>query len=180
MGANLLLNFLGFDRLRTPVVVVADILSSVIVFYNWFCKRATAEADFLGSYRKYILSLISYVSCWRSTEIFSYFIFSLILWAIYVLDYGSVVFLSLILYAKWLREQILWISSLIMCTSDCGSGCFKVLRCLTHIKLLTTLMTEICGWRVFYTARTAKHFRKFVPVVTQVKKKSITASRLKS
>ena len=43
-----------------PVTVEADILSSLIVFYNWFCKRATAEADFLGSCREYILSLISY------------------------------------------------------------------------------------------------------------------------
>ena len=68
VGANLLLNFLVFDRLRTPVTVKADILSSLIVFYNSFCKRATAEADFLGSGRKYILSMISYVSCWRSTD----------------------------------------------------------------------------------------------------------------
>ena len=52
------------------MTVEADILSSLIVFYNWFRKRATAKADFLGSCRKCILSLISYVSCWRSTEIF--------------------------------------------------------------------------------------------------------------
>ena len=32
--ANLLLNFLVFDRLRTLVTVEADILSSLIVFYN--------------------------------------------------------------------------------------------------------------------------------------------------
>ena len=31
------------------MTVEADILSSLIVFNNWFCKRATAEADFLGS-----------------------------------------------------------------------------------------------------------------------------------
>ena len=42
------------------------------------------------------------------------------------------------------------------------------------IKLLTTLMTEICGWRAFLTARTAKHFRKFVRIVTQAKKKVLT------
>ena len=85
VGANLLPNFLVFHRLRTPVTVEADILSSLIVFYNWFCKRATAEADFLCSCRKCILSLISYVSCWRSIEIFLYFslsISTLILWAI--------------------------------------------------------------------------------------------------
>ena len=38
-------------------------------------------------------------------------------------------------------------------------------------KLLTTLITEICGLRAFHTARTAKHFRKFVRIVTQAKKK---------
>ena len=65
-----------------PVTVEADILGSLIVFYNWFCKRETADADFLGSCRKYILSLISYVSCWRSTDIFfSLSISALILWA---------------------------------------------------------------------------------------------------
>ena len=45
-----------------------------------------------------------------------------------------------------------------------------LIRDLTQIKLLTTLMTEICGWRAFPTARTAKHFRKFVRIVTQAKK----------
>ena len=65
-GSNLWLYFLVFDRLRTPVTEEADL----ITFYNWFCKRATAEADFLGSCRKYILSLISHVSRWRSTKIF--------------------------------------------------------------------------------------------------------------
>ena len=40
----------------------AAILSSLIVFYNSLCKRATPEADVLGSCRKYILWLISYVS----------------------------------------------------------------------------------------------------------------------
>ena len=54
VGANLLLHFLVFDRLRTPVTVEADILSSSIVFYDWSCKRATGEADFLSSCRKYI------------------------------------------------------------------------------------------------------------------------------
>ena len=34
MGANLLLHFLVFDRIRTSVTVEADILSSLIVFYN--------------------------------------------------------------------------------------------------------------------------------------------------
>ena len=77
VGANLLLHFLVFDGLRTPVTAEADILSSLTVFYNWFCKRATAEADFLGSCRKYVLSLISYVSCRRSTEIFLYFSLSI-------------------------------------------------------------------------------------------------------
>ena len=67
--ANLLLHSLVFGRLRTPVTVEADILSSLMVFYDRFCERATAEADFLGSCREYILSLISYVKCWRSTEI---------------------------------------------------------------------------------------------------------------
>ena len=32
VGTNLLLDFLAFDRLRTPVTVEADILSSLIVF----------------------------------------------------------------------------------------------------------------------------------------------------
>ena len=61
VGANLMRNFLVFDRLRTPVTMEADISISLIVFSNWFCQRATAEADFLGSCRKYILSLISYL-----------------------------------------------------------------------------------------------------------------------
>ena len=74
VGANLLLHFLVFDRVRMAVTVEADILSSLIVFYNWFWKRATAEADLLGSCRKYILSSISYVSCWRSTEPFYIFL----------------------------------------------------------------------------------------------------------
>ena len=77
VGANLLLHFLVFDRLRTPVTVEADSLSSLIAFYNWFCKRATAEADFLGCCRKYILSSSSCVSCWKSTEIFFYFSLSI-------------------------------------------------------------------------------------------------------
>ena len=47
----------------------------------------------------------------------------------------------------------------------------RLIRDLTQIKLLTTLMTEICGWGAFHTARTAKHFRKFVRIVTQAKKK---------
>ena len=47
VGVNLLINFVVFDRLRTPVTVEADILSSLIVFYNYFFKRATAEADIL-------------------------------------------------------------------------------------------------------------------------------------
>ena len=35
VGPNLLLNFFTvFNRLRTPVTVEADILSSVIVLYN--------------------------------------------------------------------------------------------------------------------------------------------------
>ena len=32
-------------------------------------------------------------------------------------------------------------------------------------------MTEIYGWRAFHAARTAKHFRKFVRIVKQAKKK---------
>ena len=40
-----------------------------------------------------------------------------------------------------------------------------------QIKLLTTLMTEICGWKAFHTAQSAKHFRKFVRIVTEDKKK---------
>ena len=34
VGENLLLNFLVFDRLRTPVNVEAGILSYLILFYN--------------------------------------------------------------------------------------------------------------------------------------------------
>ena len=56
VGPDLLLHFLVFDRQSTPVTKEADILRSLIVFYNSFCKRATAAADFLGSCRKYILS----------------------------------------------------------------------------------------------------------------------------
>ena len=48
MGANLLHHFLVFDRLRTPVIVEADILSSSIVFltlyiyiYNFILFAAT-------------------------------------------------------------------------------------------------------------------------------------------
>ena len=49
------------------------------------------------------------------------------------------------------------------------------------MKLLTTLMTEICGWRAFPTARTAKHFRKCVRIVTyRYQENSITASRSKN
>ena len=58
LGANLLLD-LVFDRLRTPVTVEADVLSSLLAFYKRFWKRGTAEEDFLGSCRKCILSLIS-------------------------------------------------------------------------------------------------------------------------
>ena len=106
VGANLLLNFLAFDRLRTPVTVEADILSSLIVFHNWFCKRATAEEDFLGSCRRYILSLISYVSCWRSTEIFEKFslsISTLILWAI---DCWSRCFRLVWCFCHWFSAQV--------------------------------------------------------------------------
>ena len=38
----------------------------------------------------------------------------------------------------------------------------RLIRDLTQVKLLTILVTEICGWRAFPTARTAKHFMKFV------------------
>ena len=55
----------------------------------------------------------------------------------------------------------------------------RLIQDLTQIKLLTTLMTEICGWKAFHTARTAKHFRKFARIVTQVKKKVKTAYRSK-
>ena len=34
VGANLFLTFLVFERLRTPVIVEADIVSSLIIFYN--------------------------------------------------------------------------------------------------------------------------------------------------
>ena len=47
----------------------------------------------------------------------------------------------------------------------------RLIRDLTQINMLTTLMTEICGWRAFPTARTAKHFRKFVRIATQAKQK---------
>ena len=43
VGANILFNFLLVDKLRTSVTVDADILSSLIVFYNLFCKRATVD-----------------------------------------------------------------------------------------------------------------------------------------
>ena len=39
------------------MTVEADISSSLIVFYNWFCEGATAEADFLGSCWKYIFNI---------------------------------------------------------------------------------------------------------------------------
>ena len=106
VGINLLLHFLVFDRLRTPVTVEAVILISLIVFHNWFCKRATAEADFLRSCRKYILSLISYVTCWRSTEIFLYFsssISTLILWAI---DFWSRCFRLVYCFCHWFCAQV--------------------------------------------------------------------------
>ena len=90
----LLLNFIVFDRLRMPVTVGADILSSLIAFCNWFCKRAIAEADFLGSCRNisyYCIFIKEYIIlyyillCWRTNEIFLNFslnISTLILWAI--------------------------------------------------------------------------------------------------
>ena len=108
VGANLLLHFLVFDRLRTPVAVEADVLSSLIVFHNWFCKRATAVADFLGSSRKYILSLISHVSCWRRTETFLYFslsISTLILWAI---DFWRRCFTLVYSFCHWFCAQVTW------------------------------------------------------------------------
>ena len=50
-----------------------------------------------------------------------------------------VVFLSLILWAGDCAGKyvafFLWMSSLIMCTSDCGSGCFKVLWCILWLIL---------------------------------------------
>ena len=39
VGANLLINFLVFDRLRTPVTVEADILSCLIVFITDFARE---------------------------------------------------------------------------------------------------------------------------------------------
>ena len=43
-------------------------------------------------------------------------------------------------------------------------------------------MTETCGWRALHTARTAKHFRKFVRIITQAKKegKQLPAQKYKS
>mgnify|MGYP007094294384 CR=1 FL=1 len=41
-------------------------------------------------------------------------------------------------------------------------------------------MTEVCGWRAFATTRTAKHFRKFVWIVTQAKKKKYNSFPLKN
>ena len=56
VGANLWLevHFLVFERLRTPVTVEADILSSLIVFDNRFCKmtKMTFRAIALSSNRK--------------------------------------------------------------------------------------------------------------------------------
>ena len=137
VGANLLLHFLGSDILRTPVTVEADILSSLIESYNWFFKRATAEADFLGSSIRvyFILDFVRDVSCWRSTEIFLYFNIDFRSnWLLEQMFWVSVVFLSLILFASDCTGRyvafFLWISLLIMCTSDCGSGCFKVLCCI--------------------------------------------------
>ena len=45
----LLLHYLVFDRLWHVSDCGADIVISLTVFYNWFCKRATVEANFLGS-----------------------------------------------------------------------------------------------------------------------------------
>ena len=118
VGANLLFHFLVFDRLHMPVTVEADILSSLIVFYNWFCKRATAEADFLVSCRKYILSLISYVSCWRSTELFLKFslsISTLILWAI---DCWSRCFRLVKCSCHWLCTQVTAVADVL---KSCGA-----------------------------------------------------------
>ena len=75
-------------------------------FYNWFCKRAAAKADFLGSSRKSILSLISYVSCWRSTAIFFCFsssISTLILWAI---DCWSRCLRLVLYFCHWFCAQV--------------------------------------------------------------------------
>ena len=47
----------------------------------------------------------------------------------------------------------------------------RLIRDRIQIKLLTTLMTEICGWRAFHTSRAAKQFRKFVRIDTQAKEK---------
>ena len=104
VGENLLLHFLVLDRLRTPVTVEADVLNSLIVFYNWFCKRATAEADFLGSCRKYILLLISIVSCWRSTEVF-FFLY------IFFFKYFNIDLIS-----NWLLSQVTTKSNLLWYT----------------------------------------------------------------
>ena len=48
------------------------------------------------------------------------------------------------------------------------------------IKLLTRLKTEICGWRAFHTARTAKHFRKFVRTGTHRPRKKYSSFPLKN
>ena len=68
VGANLLLNFLVFDRLRTSVTVEADILSSLIVFYDWFCKRANCRSKPLF-YRQLGLSIMSSLLKERPGEI---------------------------------------------------------------------------------------------------------------
>ena len=48
------------------------------------------------------------------------------------------------------------------------------------IKLLTTLVTEICSWRAFPTARTAKHLRKFVRTGTHRPRKKYSSFPLKT
>ena len=51
MGANLLLNFLVFDRLRTPVTVEADILSSLTDFVREQLPKQATILPAIGTVR---------------------------------------------------------------------------------------------------------------------------------
>ena len=108
--ANFLLNFLIFDA--RPSLWRQIILSALIAFYNWLCKRATAKAGFLGSCRKYILIIIYFVRksvAGEALRVFTYFplsISTLISWAI----------------DCWSRcSRLVWCFCLvILCAGDCA------------------------------------------------------------
>ena len=55
VGANRLLHFLVFDRLRTPVTVEADLLNSLIVFITDFSREQLPKVYFINDFVRKLL-----------------------------------------------------------------------------------------------------------------------------